>query len=54
MDMILVLLPTVILAVIGLTLIERMRIREQGERYQHDEFRLDPPPPRGDGDRDES
>jgi hypothetical protein len=41
MEMILVLLPTIVLLVAGVWVIERLRVKEGGERYQHDEYRVD-------------
>jgi hypothetical protein len=37
----LALLPTIVLAVAGVVLIERLRIREGGDRYQFREYRPD-------------
>jgi hypothetical protein len=38
---ILAMLPTILLAVAGVVLIEHLRIKEGGERYQHKEHRPD-------------
>ena len=43
------LLPTIILAVAGVFLIERLRIREGGERYQFREYRPDKDREHGNG-----
>jgi hypothetical protein len=40
---ILALLPTIFLAVAGVVLIEHLRVKEGGERYQHREHRPEDP-----------
>jgi hypothetical protein len=46
---ILALLPTILLAVAGVVLIEHLRIKEGGERYQHREHRPDEQSGNGNG-----
>jgi hypothetical protein len=46
---ILALLPTILLAVAAVVLIEHLRIKEGGERYQHKEHRPDQESGHGNG-----
>jgi hypothetical protein len=45
------LLPTIVLVVAAVVLIETMRVREGGERYQHREYRPDKDQQHGNGSR---
>lgn len=42
-------IPTVLFAVAGVVLIERLRIKEGGERYQHEEYKPEPKAGNGNG-----
>jgi hypothetical protein len=46
---ILALLPTILLAVAGVVVLEHLRIKEGAERYQHKEHRPDQEPGHGNG-----
>lgn len=45
------LLPTMLILVAGITLIEHLRVRGAGERYRHREYRGDEDPSHGNGSR---
>jgi len=43
------LVPTAIFLIAGIALIEHLRVKGEGRRYEHKEFRVDEQPRRGNG-----
>ena len=45
------LVPTMLILVAGITLIEHLRVKGEGDRYRHREYRADEDPSHGNGSR---